>query len=315
VRQLQQSLGDRVQLAVERPADLPPVSADPSQLEQLLLNLVLNARDAMPEGGQVTLRLRQETVERVRPVGDMSLSPGPYVVLDVVDTGVGMDEDVRQRLFEPFFTTKEVNCGTGLGLAVCHGIVARHHGAIEVESAPAQGTRFTVWLPAWTGDPVIPSAADPRPTGSETILLVEDEGAVRQVASRMLTLLGYRVLEAEDGAAALALAEREGGAIDIVVTDVMMPRVTGLELVRTLRARQPQLPAVFMSGYAGLESSALTEMAALGPMLAKPFAQEALATMVRRELDRRVASAGARGAAEPAVPGRYRPWDVGGKGR
>jgi len=318
-RSLRQSLGDNVQLTVQVPSDLPPVSADPSQLEQLVFNLVLNARDAMPNGGEVTVRLRHEVVERTRSVGDMSLTPGVYVVADVIDTGVGMDDEVRQRLFEPFFTTKEVNRGTGLGLAVCHGIVARHHGAIEVESAPGRGTRFTVWLPVWTGDPIAPNGADPRPTGNETILLVEDELAVRQVASRMLTLLGYQVLEAEDGAAALALAEQRGSSIDIVVTDVMMPKVTGPELVRALRLRLPQLPVVFMSGYSGLDSTALSEMASLGPMLAKPFAQEALATVVRRELDRRgageVATANAGGASEPVVPGRYRPWDSGGAAR
>jgi len=318
-RSLRQSLGDGVQLTVDGPADLPPVSADPSQLEQLVFNLVLNARDAMPDGGEVTLRLRHEGVERIRNVGDMSLTPGRYVVLDVIDTGVGMDDEVRQRLFEPFFTTKEVNRGTGLGLAVCHGIVARHHGAIEVESAPGRGTRFTVWLPVWTGDPIVPDRNDPRPTGNETILLVEDEVAVRQVASRMLTLLGYRVLEAEDGADALAIAERQGAAIDIVVTDVMMPKVKGPELVRALRLRLPQLPVVFMSGYSGLDTAALSEMSSLGPMLAKPFAQEALATVVRRELDRRGAAeamtAAAGGAAEPTVPGRYRPWDSGGVAR
>ncbi|MCC6930111.1 MAG: response regulator [Gemmatimonadaceae bacterium] len=319
-RSLRQSVGERVQLTVQAPDDLPPVSADPSQLEQLVFNLVLNARDAMPDGGEVTLRLREEEVERIRIVDDMSLSPGRYVVLDVIDTGTGMDDEVRQRLFEPFFTTKEVNRGTGLGLAVCHGIVARHQGAIEVESAPGRGTRLTIWLPVWVGDPIVPDRSDPRPTGTETILLVEDEVAVRQVASRMLTLLGYRVLEAADGTDALAVAEREGSAIDIVVTDVMMPRVKGPELVRALRLRLPQLPVVFMSGYSGLDAAALSEMASLGPMLAKPFAQEALATVVRRELDRHRASeamtatAGG-GAAEPIVPGRYRPFDSGGGAR
>lgn len=306
-RSLQQSVGERVKVSIDNPGDLPPVSADPSQVEQLVFNLVLNARDAMPNGGTATLRLRQVTLPSTRTVGDMSLAAGDYVTLEVGDTGVGMDADVRARLFEPFFTTKEVNRGTGLGLAVCHGIVARHLGAIEVDSAPGAGTRITVWLPIWRGDaPRSDSVA--RPTGTETILLVEDEAAVRHVATRILSLLGYRVLEAADGAAALALAESQLDTIDVIVTDVMMPHLSGPELARALRRRNPRLPVVFMSGYAGLDNAALTELATLGPMVAKPFEQDTLATAVRRELDRRkTPSVTAVVGAESAVPGRYRP--------
>lgn len=306
-RSLQQSVGDRVQVAIDNPGNLPPVSADPSQVEQLVFNLVLNARDAMPNGGTATLRLRQVTLPSTRTVGDMSLAAGDYVTLEVGDTGVGMDADVRARLFEPFFTTKEVNRGTGLGLAVCHGIVARHQGAIEVDSAPGAGTRITVWLPTWRGEAPHNDSLT-RPTGTETILLVEDEAAVRQVATRILSLLGYRVLEAADGAAALALAESQLPTIDVVVTDVMMPHLSGPELARRLRARNPRLPVVFMSGYAGLDNAALTELATLGPMVAKPFEQDTLATAVRRELDRRkTPSVTAAVGAEASVPGRYRP--------
>ncbi|MBK9978196.1 MAG: response regulator [Gemmatimonadetes bacterium] len=307
-RSLQQSVGERVQVSIDDPGKIPAVSADPSQVEQLIFNLVLNARDAMPTGGAATLRLRHVTLPALRTVGDMTLAAGEYVTLEVGDTGVGMDSEVRARLFEPFFTTKEVNRGTGLGLAVCHGIVARHRGAIEVDSAPDAGTRITVWLPAWQGDSKPAENTSGRPVGSETILLVEDETAVRQVASRVLTLLGYRVIEAVDGAAALSLAEKHADDIDVVVTDVMMPHVSGPELVRTLRERFPRLPVVFMSGYAGLDSAALSELATLGPMVAKPFEQDTLAAAVRRELDRRKTPAAARAVpAEPAVPGRYRP--------
>jgi nitrogen-specific signal transduction histidine kinase len=189
-----------VQVSIDDPGNIPAVSADPSQVEQLIFNLVLNARDAMPTGGAATLTLRHVTLPALRTVGDMTLAAGDYVTLEVGDTGMGMDSEVRARLFEPFFTTKEVNRGTGLGLAVCHGIVARHRGAIEVDSAPNAGTRITVWLPAWQGDTKPAESASARPVGSETILLVEDETAVRQVASRVLTLLGYRVIEAVDGA-------------------------------------------------------------------------------------------------------------------
>lgn len=306
-RSLQQSVGDRVKVSIDDPGDLPPVSADPSQVEQLVFNLVLNARDAMPNGGAATLRLRQVTLPSTRTVGDMSLAAGDYVTLEVGDTGVGMDDAVRARLFEPFFTTKEVNRGTGLGLAVCHGIVARHQGAIEVDSAPGAGTRITVWLPTWRGEAPRTDSIT-RPTGTETILLVEDEGAVRQVATRILSLLGYRVLEAADGAAALELAESQLDTIDVVVTDVMMPHVSGPELARALRARKPRLPVVFMSGYAGLDNTALTELSTLGPMVAKPFEQDTLASAVRRELDRRkTPSLTAAVGADATVPGRYRP--------
>ena len=303
-RSLQHAVGDGIELAVEIGDSIPPVLADPSQVEQIVFNLVVNARDAMPGGGAVSLRLRRAALPLACVVGDTSLPSGEYVTLEVGDTGIGMDAAVIARLFEPFFTTKELNRGTGLGLAVCHGIVASHRGAIEVASTPGEGTRFTVWLPVCTSEVGDAEPAIENPAGSETILLVEDEMAVREVANRMLTLFGYRVLEAHDGAAALALVGDGVEGIDIVVTDVMMPHVTGLELVRTLRRRRPALPVVFMSGYAGLDDATLAELAALGPLVAKPFAQDTLARLVRRELNLR------RGAAEPeaaaVVPGRYR---------
>jgi CheY-like chemotaxis protein len=224
------------------------------------------------------------------------------VTVSVADTGVGMDAEVRARLFEPFFTTKELNRGTGLGLAVCHGIVARHRGAIEVESTPGAGTRFTVWFPAGDSPADSASTSDEGPrAGGETILLVEDEAPVREVACRMLSLSGYRVLEAVDGDDALrVVGEQPGGTIDLVVTDVRMPGMGGLAVARALRERSPGLPVIFISGYAGLDAAALAELAAHGPMVAKPFAHETLARVVRRELDGARSATGA-----PVVPGRY----------
>lgn len=301
-RSLQQAVGDGATLVLHVPAPVARVSADITQVEQLLVNLVHNARDAMPDGGTITIAVHDATLASARPVGDVTLPPGDYVTVAVSDTGVGMDAQVRARLFEPFFTTKELHRGTGLGLAVCHGIVARHRGGIEVESAPGQGTRFTVWFPA--GDAPVDGAVStdeaPRVSG-ETILLVEDEEAVREVTSRMLSLSGYRVLEAADGEAALRVVrEQPGGTIDLVVTDVRMPGMGGLDLARALRERSPGLPVVFISGYAGLDTDALAALAEQGPMIAKPFTHETLARIVRRELD------GERGAlARPAVPGRY----------
>ncbi len=300
-RSLQQVAGDRTRVQLHIPDDVSPIAADASQVEQLVFNLVVNARDAMPDGGTVTLELAMEEVTTVRTCGNLPLSPGRYVTLDVIDTGVGMDADIRARLFEPFFTTKAINRGTGLGLAVCHGIVARHRGAIDVSSSPGTGTRFTVWWPVWTGVESDATLVDEGAhDGGETVLLVEDEDPVRQVASRMLTLRGYRVIEAADGEEALRRLNEGTGSIDIVVTDVTMPNVNGLELVRTLRRRMPDLPAVFISGYAGLDATALAELAMLGPMIAKPFSYDTLARVVRRTLDgERPVSGSAR------VPGRY----------
>lgn len=286
-RGLQQTVGERVALSLHVDDALPPVMADPSQMEQLVMNLAMNARDAMPDGGPLTIRLAEQRLDEGRAVGMVPLAAGRYVTLHVIDAGDGIAPEARARLFEPFFTTKDVNQGSGLGLAVCHGIVTVHGGAIEVESSPGDGAHFIVWLPAAPPDaePTRDDASEPV-TGSERILLVEDEPSVREVATRILSQLGYRVIAAADGDAALALAEA-GEAFDAVVTDVVMPRLGGPDLVRRLRARGWRQPVVLMSGYAGLDEATLAELSALGAFVPKPFTRDALARALRGQLDRR----------------------------
>ena len=278
--------GDQINLTIELADDLAPVSADRAQLDQLIINLMMNARDAMPAGGRVTIRAANVALAVVKQVGSTELLPGDYVRIEVADHGVGMSADVKARLFEPFFTTKEVNRGTGLGLAVCYGIATQHGGAIGVESEPGKGSRFEVWLPAGVVEAPVARETDATPRGSEVVLVVEDEPAVRLVAVRILANLGYQVLEAPNGAAALEEFGHRLSDFDLVVTDVLMPKLGGIELARALRARRPDLPIVFMSGFAGRDSAWAGDDALLGPMLAKPFTRSALADMVRRRLDR-----------------------------
>ncbi len=288
-RTLQHVSSPHVRLTIDTDAGLPPVLADAAQVEQLLLNLVKNARDAMPTGGTTSVRLQQISLAEQRAVGDAELAAGEYVTLAVSDTGVGIDEEVRRRLFEPFFTTKELNKGTGLGLAVCHGIVATHHGAIEVSSRVGFGTTFTVWLPVYHGRVERAPATDVLSTGRETILLAEDEPTVRALTMRMLELQGYRVLAAEDGLKAFALAESVDFDFDLILSDVKMPGMTGPELVEALRARRPELPVVFISGYTGPDAAQEDTLSHLGAFLTKPFTREALTRAVREALDGRAA--------------------------
>jgi two-component system, cell cycle sensor histidine kinase and response regulator CckA len=265
--------------------DVPAISADVGQVEQLLVNLVKNARDAKPADGLIVMELEGLTLAAAQAVGDRVLPAGRYAVLSVRDRGVGMSPDVIEHLFEPFFTTKDVNEGTGLGLAVVQGIVGRHDGAIEVRSSSGEGTTFRVWFPERS--PVSPTETPERDLGGggQTILLAEDDASIRQFATRMLREHGYRVLDAEDGAAAIALVGKAIEAIDLVITDVLMPNANGLELARLMRAARPDLPIVFMTGYAGLDDDALVELRATGPVLAKPFTQETLLRAVATALE------------------------------
>jgi signal transduction histidine kinase/ligand-binding sensor domain-containing protein/ActR/RegA family two-component response regulator len=283
-RSLQQ-LCEPLTFEVQVSGAVPTIGADEGQVEQLLVNLVKNARDAKPTDGRIVVELEGITLDAAQAVGDRVLPAGRYAALSVRDQGMGMSPDVIDHLFEPFFTTKKVNEGTGLGLAVVRGIVARHDGAIEVRSVSGEGTTFRIWFPERT-DAVVPDSAERElGGGGQTILLAEDDASIRQFATRMLRDHGYRVLDAEDGAAALALVGKAIEAIDLVLTDVLMPTTNGLELARLLRAARPELPVVFMTGYAGLDESALVELRATGPVLAKPFTQEALLRTVASALE------------------------------
>jgi two-component system cell cycle sensor histidine kinase/response regulator CckA len=289
-RMLKPLLGEDIRLATQLSVGLGGIEADYGQLEQVVMNLALNARDAMRGGGRLTI----ETLDVDLPEGyayrqiGIDIPAGAYVMLVVSDTGVGMTPEVKARLFEPFFTTKSATQNTGLGLATVYGIVAQSGGYIWVDSEPGRGTAFRICFPRVESedDTAAPPGPPPEPAGgSETILLVEDEDTVRIVASRVLTTRGYVVHKAANGAEALALARKLEGALDLVLTDVVMPDMGGVELVDRLLQLRPGLKVVYMSGYAHGDKL-------LGPQgedrsfLQKPFSTESLTLKVREVLDR-----------------------------
>jgi CheY-like chemotaxis protein len=249
----------------------------------------VNARDAMPKGGTLTVATGEADVPAGRVPADADGVPGKYVVLTVADTGVGMDEETRARAFEPFFTTKEVGQGTGLGLATVYGIARAAGGWVTVDSKPGAGAKFRVYLPlaaaAPDGAAAAPPAAAARPGGAETVLLVEDEPAVRELARRVLEGRGYTVLAAPDGAAALEAARIFSGPIHLLVTDLVMPRVNGLQLSRRLTAERPGLRVLYISGYTDSVLGGLGSFEAGEDLLDKPFTPDQLAAKVREMLD------------------------------
>ncbi|HEU4647708.1 MAG TPA: ATP-binding protein [Gemmatimonadales bacterium] len=291
---LRRLLGAEVRLTVHLDSGPGTVLADPGQLGQVVMNLALNARDAMPEGGD--LRLTTDEVD-IAPAGAgpstseqgiPPVPPGRYARLSVTDTGVGMDEEIQQHLFEPFFTTKDPGHGTGLGLATVLGIVEQAGGRITVESAPGRGTTFTVYLPIQRE--VSPAALGQRPephelpTGHETVLVVEDEPAVRRSICLMLERHGYHVVEARHGADALQVYRAQTAPVDLVLTDISMPELGGPALVAALRAAQPALPVIFMSGYAEGDPWEGPDPPPRTGFLAKPFDPATLLQQVRRVL-------------------------------
>jgi PAS domain S-box-containing protein len=287
---LRRVIGEDITLQTELAPNPWPVHADPGQLEQVVMNLAVNARDAMPHGGTLRLLTANVAVDadaaRERP----GFCAGEYAALTVEDTGTGIDPEMLPHLFEPFFTTKGPGRGTGLGLATVYGIVKQSGGCVHVDSTPGQGSRFTVYLPRHAGEPEVEStpAAPAPPRGTEKVLLVEDEASVRTATRRMLERLGYRVLEASDGAAALrraAEAEARGERIDLVLTDVVMPEQGGRALGERLAAYWPGLRVLYMSGYTDDEIIRRGLVVPGASFLEKPFTPEGLAEVVRRALD------------------------------
>ena len=273
---LRRVIGEDVTLATASDPDLRPVRADPNQVEQVLMNLAVNARDAMPRGGRLTIEAR-------------NAGPGLHVLLSVSDTGGGMPEEVRARAFEPFFTTKPVGQGTGLGLSTVYGIVHAHGGHVELDSRVGEGTTVRVYLPAADG-PVTraPDAAGPRPDlpqGSETVLVVEDDPAVRALTCHVLQACGYTVLEADGAGPASLAAERHDGPLHLLVTDVVMPGVSGPGVAEVLRALRPGLRVLFVSGYTDDEVVRRGVTQATAHFLHKPFTPADLARKVREVLD------------------------------
>jgi PAS domain S-box-containing protein len=286
-RMLRRLIGEDIELFIAPGEGIGRVKADPGQLEQVVLNLVVNARDAMPDGGRITVATANVRLDdhfaRVR----VDLPPGDYVMLAVTDTGCGMDAETQAHVFEPFFTTKAADKGTGLGLSTVYGIVKQSDGDIVIESERGAGATFKVFLPLVTGDSDVetPGARVNLPRGTETVLVAEDEDAVRSVAKELLSLCGYSVLEARNGREGLDLARAHPGPIHLLLTDVVMPVMSGTELAQHLAALRPAMKVLFMSGYTN-DTVALRRIAEGEiPLLEKPFTTEALARQVRAALD------------------------------
>ncbi|MBX3277583.1 MAG: response regulator [Acidobacteria bacterium] len=288
-KMLRRLISEDIDLTVKLDAALDRVKADPGQLEQVIVNLVVNARDAMSSGGALTIETEMVELDALSARERGEFAPGRYVVMTVADTGCGMDEDTLARIFEPFFTTKPKGSGTGLGLSMVFGIVKQSEGQIEVESRVNRGTRFRVYLPSANENLPVASgqaASDGVPRGSETILLAEDEPSVRQLAGATLNEYGYTVLEAPDGGAALSAAAAHAGPVHLLVTDLIMPQMSGGELVRRLRERHPAIKVLFVSGYSDEEISRSTgEVLREAGFLQKPFTPATLARKVREILD------------------------------
>lgn len=278
-------LGENIELILLPGAGLNKVFADPSQVEQMVLHLASNARDAMPHGGKLVLETANVDLEESDSGKKIDAKPGQYVLLAVSDTGVGMDPETRSRLFEPFFTTKEQGQGSGLGLSMVYGIVKQNGGDVTVFSQVNCGTIFEIYLPRSTEPAVV---AAPRLTraskGSETVLLVDDEDGVRKLVSAVLQSKGYSVIEAGNGASALVAYEKNAHKIDLVLTDVVMPQMDGFELARNLAGRKEGLKVLFMSGYRDSPIGAPTN-GRPPAFLQKPFTPDLLLNKVREVLD------------------------------
>jgi two-component system, cell cycle sensor histidine kinase and response regulator CckA len=290
-RMLRRLIGEDVELKILQAPALGRTRADPGQLEQVVMNLVVNARDAMPRGGRLTLRTQNVELDDAYADAHVGVSAGPYVMLSVADTGTGMDQATLARVFEPFFTTKKLGKGTGLGLSTVFGIVKQSGGHISAESEPAQGSTFRIYFTR-TEEPL--SSATPQEGtaqargGTETVLLVEDEEQVRIIARDILLALGYRVLDAGSPSEALALSAQYGSRIDLLLTDVIMPEMNGHALSERLRQQRPELEVLYMSGYA---DKALDPDGVLVPgaaFLQKPITPASLTSAVRRLFDERL---------------------------
>ncbi|HEX9348956.1 MAG TPA: response regulator [Gemmatimonadales bacterium] len=287
-KMLRSLISENIELKTVLADDLAAARADPNQIEQVIMNLAINARDAMPEGGTVTIETRNATLDDAYAAQHVSVIAGEYVMLAVTDTGCGMDEKTQSRIFEPFFTTKPAGRGTGLGLSTVYGIVKQTGGNIWLYSEPGKGTTFKIYLPAIAALPedigkVAP--ADALPRGGGTVLVVEDDEQLRRLTHRALAGQGYTVLEADRGSTALDIARRHKGHIDLLLTDVIMPDTNGRKLAETIRAARPGMRVVYMSGY---PDGAIASHGMLEPgvaYLAKPFTTDAVTRKVREVLE------------------------------
>jgi CheY-like chemotaxis protein len=284
---LRRTLGEHIVVVIKTAGDLWPVLADSSQLERVLVNLAVNARDAMPDGGTLTIETANITADADTIAGAAGAPPARRVRLRVSDTGTGMPADVAQHVFEPFFTTKPKGEGTGLGLATVYGIVSQAGGTIHISSEPDVGTTFSIMLPVTTEATAV--IAEPAPylrvSKGETVLVVEDEAAVREVTGRILGRAGYSVITAASGPEAIEIARGHHGTIHLLVTDVVMPQMLGKEVAERIRAIVPGIDVLFMSGYT---RPVLTAEGRLDPGVAlvqKPFSEVDLLAMAGQVLD------------------------------
>jgi nitrogen-specific signal transduction histidine kinase/CheY-like chemotaxis protein len=286
---LRRLIGEDIELHTQLAPDLGRTKADPGQIEQVLMNLVVNARDAMPRGGRLTLETANAEMDETYIRDHLGARPGRYVMLAVCDNGLGMDPETQKHIFEPFFTTKEKGKGTGLGLATVYGIVKQSEGYIWVESAPGEGTTVKVYLPWVEAEPAAeelrrPAVPEELPRATETVLLVEDEDMVRRMTREVLEGAGYRVLEASSGFEALRVSAGHNGSLDLLLTDVVMPGMSGRELSERLAPVRPAMKVLYMSGHTddAIFHHGVTQ-AGTG-FLQKPFTPDALERRVRELL-------------------------------
>jgi signal transduction histidine kinase/ActR/RegA family two-component response regulator len=286
-KMLPRLIGEHIEYTFEPAATLSPVKADPGQIEQVILNLVVNSRDAMPNGGKISVRTTNVELNESDTSKRSPMTPGSYALLSVTDTGHGMDDETKTHIFEPFFTTKEVGKGTGLGLATVYGVVKQSGGFIWVESAVGKGTTFEIYLPQVAGK-LTPSDGEPGPSavprGTETILVVEDESGVRELTREFLKISGYSILEAKDGVEALEVASSSAGPIHLVLTDIVMPRMSGSELAARLKAARPDVKILFMTGYSEYTGDSQDRRFTEIPVLQKPFSISSLVAKIREVL-------------------------------
>ncbi len=290
-KMLRRMIGEDIELSTVLVPELGRLKADQGQLEQVVMNLVVNARDAMPQGGKLLIEtqnmIMDEAFVRRYPY---PVQPGPYVLLTVTDSGIGMDAETKARAFEPFFTTKEKGKGTGLGLSTVYGVVKQSGGYIDIYSAPGAGTTFKIYLPR-VDEAIhaeLPSRAATSFTGNETILLAEDETSLRTLTRNTLELCGYKVLEAKDGVEALEVADAHDGTIDLLLTDMVMPGMGGRALAQELTRRRPEVRLAYMSGYTGQAVGSQGPIDPGSVFLLKPFTREMLTRKIREALDRSV---------------------------
>jgi len=288
LKMIQRVIGEDIHVETKLESNLGAIKVDDNQLQQVLMNLAINARDAMPSGGTLTISTRNTKLMEKMDSNRWSVPPGDYVNLSVSDTGVGMSEDVIARVFEPFFTTKETGKGSGLGLSTAYGIVKQNRGSIRVKSAPGQGSVFNMYFPRVHGPvtrKVNKMSTAPMKTGTETVLVVEDEGIFRDLIVRILKRDGYKTLEAANGGEALMICEEHKEQIDLMLTDVIMPQMNGRKLVERTLPLHPEMKVLYMSGYTDdviADHGVLEEGV---EFIEKPFSANVLLNKVREVLD------------------------------